>query len=111
MAKVNQLKRSVKYLLTKYPQLKDNDNSLCTQIWREELRDVGVSVNDNVYSFFKRYANGELSLAPSIKRVRAKLQEDHKELRGKNYSKRKNKLQDEWKDALGYQTAYEEKHK
>ena len=106
MAKVNQLKASVKRLLIQYPQLKDNDNSLCTQIWREELRDVNVNLKDNVYSFFKRYANGELSLAPSIKRVRAKLQEDHKELRGKNYSKRKGKLQDEWKEDLGYETKH-----
>tara|TARA_B110000495_G_scaffold33223_1_gene25988 strand:- start:18168 stop:18500 length:333 start_codon:yes stop_codon:yes gene_type:complete len=109
--KVKQLKASVKNLLIEWPELRDNDNSLCTQIWREELKDQGISVNDNVYSFFKKYANGHLSLAPSIKRVRAKLQEDHKELRGTNYSKRKTKLQDEWKDALGYQTDYETKHK
>ena len=105
--KVKQLKASVKNLLIEWPELRDNDNSLCTQIWREELKEKDITMNDNIFSFFKRYAKGELSLAPSIKRVRAKLQEDHKELRGKNYSKRKNKLQDEWREDLGY----EAKHK
>ena len=89
MANLKDLKSTIKRILTEHPELKDNDNSLCTQIWREELRQMGCAVNCDAYSFFKRYAKGEMSLAPSIKRARAKLQEDEEKMRGKNYKKRK----------------------
>ena len=48
-------------------------------------------------------AKGKLTLAPSIKRVRAKLQEQYPEFRGEKYNLRKGKIQEQWRKDLGYE--------
>ena len=73
-------KDKVKYFLDKYPSLKDN------------------------FIFLKLYAENRLTSAPSIKRARAKLQEEEPQYRGEKYNKRQGKLQKKWREDLGYQT-------
>ena len=75
-------KDKVKYFLDKYPSLKDDDN----------------------FIFLKLYAENRLTSAPSIKRARAKLQEEEPQYRGEKYNKRQGKLQKKWREDLGYQT-------
>ena len=53
--------------------------------------------------FLKLYAKDKLTAAPSIKRARAKLQEEEPEFRGKKYYLRKGILQDKWRKDLGYE--------
>jgi len=91
-------KQKVKYWLSKYSYLKDDDNKLCCNIWANEIKDLNYEYKD----FLILYANGKLTSAPSIKRARAKLQEEDSSLRGKNYSLRKGAIQDKWRKDLGY---------
>ncbi len=94
----------VKQLLTKKPHLKDNDNRLCCYIWYNELKAMGFNpYKDITLEFLRLYAEGKLTLAPSIKRARAKLQEEYPEFRGEKYNLRKGKIQDKWRKDLGYE--------
>ena len=53
--------------------------------------------------FLTLIAEGKLTPAPSIKRARAKLQEQCPEFRGEKYNLRKGKIQDKWRKDLGYE--------
>ncbi len=95
-------KDKVIYWLDKYPKLRDDDNRLCANIWSEELNNLEITAKD----FLRLYASNKLTSAPSIKRARAKLQEECPEYRGKKYNLRKGILQDKWRKDLGYEKNY-----
>jgi len=95
-------KDKVIYWLDKYPKLRDDDNRLCANIWSEELNNLEITAKD----FLKLYASNKLTSAPSIKRARAKLQEECPEYRGDKYNLRKGILQDKWRKDLGYEKNY-----
>tara|TARA_R100001163_G_scaffold65062_2_gene60969 strand:+ start:86 stop:391 length:306 start_codon:yes stop_codon:yes gene_type:complete len=95
-------KEKVRYWLTKYPELRDDDNRLCANIWSEEIKQI-KDIPDKISSFLIAYAANKLTAAPSIKRARAKLQEEEPEYRGKKYYLRKGTLQDKWRKDLGYE--------
>ena len=101
-------KDKVRYWLTKFDHLKDNDNKLCANIWNEELKKYIMFKdsfrNSTVRDFLRLYSLGKLTSAPSIKRARAKLQEEEPELRGEKYNIRKGIYQKEWRKKLGYET-------
>ena len=92
-------KDKVKYWLNKYPSLKDDDNRLSANIWSEELGGSDITAQD----FLALYAANKLTSAPSIKRARAKLQEEEPKYRGEKYNLRKGILQDKWRKDLGYE--------
>ena len=92
-------KDKVKYWLDRYPSLRDDDNRLCSNIWSEELIEKGFEVSQ----FLVVYACSKLTSAPSIKRARAKLQEEEPKYRGEKYNLRKGILQDKWRKDLGYE--------
>ena len=94
---------TVKDLLEAVPSLKDSDTRLTTHIWYRELELMGLDpFKLGATDFLKLYAKEKLTLAPTIKRARAKLQEENPELRGKKYYLRKGKIQDHYKKELGY---------
>tara|TARA_R100000988_G_C3987376_1_gene160579 strand:+ start:492 stop:797 length:306 start_codon:yes stop_codon:yes gene_type:complete len=95
-------KDTVKYWLEKHKHLRDNDNRLFANIWDHELEKYGVP-RDIRKHFLILIANGKLTSAPSIKRARAKLQEEEPKLRGEKYYTRKSVLQDKWRKDLGYE--------
>lgn len=78
------IKNKVRELLAKYPQLRDDDNSLMASFWRTELLDDGYFLSD----FLEAYSDGRLTNSESIRRVRQSLQEKNPELRGKKYAER-----------------------
>ena len=92
-------KDKVKYWLDKYPSLRDDDNRLSANIWSEELSGADITTQD----FLALYAANKLTSAPSIKRARAKLQEEEPKYRGEKYNIRKGILQDKWRKDLGYE--------
>ena len=92
-------KDKVKYWLERYPSLKDNDNRLCANIWSSELGGADITAQD----FLALYASNKLTSAPSIKRARAKLQEEEPKYRGQKYNLRKGIFQDKWRKELGYE--------
>ena len=94
-------KDKVKYWLDKYPSLKDDDNRLSANIWSEELGSADITAQD----FLALYAANKLTSAPSIKRARAKLQEEEPKYRGEKYNLRKGILQDKWRKDLGYENS------
>tara|TARA_R110002110_G_scaffold133847_3_gene316579 strand:- start:1028 stop:1336 length:309 start_codon:yes stop_codon:yes gene_type:complete len=90
-------------LLQEKPSLKDNDNSLCTHIWYRELKAMGLDPHHTpTTEFLKLYAKDKMTLAPSIKRARAKLQEESPQMRGRKYFIRKGVAQEKWREKLGY---------
>lgn len=95
-------KDKVIYWLDKYPKLRDDDNRLCANIWSKELNNLEITAKD----FLRLYASNKLTSAPSIKRARAKLQEECPKYRGEKYNLRKGILQDKWRKDLGYEKNY-----
>ena len=96
-------KQKVRYYLEKFSHLRDNDYRLCSNIWHEEFKTFDINGDLSAQDFLKIYSLGKLTSAPSIKRARAKLQEEKPEYRGKKYYIRKGIAQDEWRKKLGYE--------
>ena len=100
-------KDKVRYWLLKHEHLRDNDNKLCANIWNEELKKYIMFKdsfkNSTVKDFLRLYSLGKLTSAPSIKRARAKLQEEEPAYRGEKYYMRKGTYQKEWRKKLGYE--------
>jgi len=97
-------KEKVKYWLDFDSSLKDDDNRLCANIWAEEMVALGFGgIETEAVVFLKLYATSKLTSAPSIKRARAKLQEEDSTYRGEKYKLRQGVLQDKWRKGLGYE--------
>ena len=97
-------KEVIQQLLTKYPNLKDNDNKLIANYWNLELKNKNIDINIMTASeLLSMYANSKLTNAETIRRMRAKLQEDVPSLRGRAYELRKGTIQDKWRKDLGYE--------
>jgi hypothetical protein len=97
-------KEVIKQLLLDKPHLRDNDNRLICTYWFMELKKKNIDPNKiNALEFMQYYANSKLTNTETIRRQRAKLQEEHPELRGEAYNTRKGILQDKWRSELGYE--------
>tara|TARA_R110000765_G_scaffold375779_1_gene466449 strand:+ start:117 stop:434 length:318 start_codon:yes stop_codon:yes gene_type:complete len=100
-------KDKVKDLIERVPSLRDSDTRLTSHIWFRELEKMGLDPFEmKATDFFKMYAQEKMTLGPTIKRARAKLQEESPNLRGKKYFIRKGVAQDKWLDKLGYKPKY-----
>ena len=93
-------KDKVEQWLLKYPYLRDDDNRLFANIWDKELEQFGIP-RDHRKHFLALIAQGKLTPAPSIKRARAKLQEEQPQYRGEKYYLRKGKYQKDWRKITG----------
>jgi len=79
----------VKQMLTEYPELRDSDLKLITEIWESEVK---RRYGDNAkifHPFFALLRNGELTSPETIRRSRCRLQEENEALRGERYNQRK----------------------
>jgi hypothetical protein len=71
---------------------------------KRELNNKNIDAEEiTALNFLHKYADNELTNAESIRRMRAKLQEEELGLRGEAYKIRKGKLQEEWRKNLGYE--------
>ena len=96
-------KKVIESLLKRSPHLKDSDSKLIATYWFRELGYKGLDAKEmTAYDFLKQYAESKLTNAETIRRMRAKLQEEKPELRGKVYNSRKGIIQDKWQKDLGY---------
>lgn len=88
--KLNKCKDLVTDILTEKPETRDNDILLMQEVWRKQMEFYGVqNLDDQPICFlFKSMRNKRVSHPSSIKRVRAKLQEQCPNLRGEVYNKR-----------------------
>ena len=97
-------KETIKKILLEKPHLRDNDNKLIAAYWFRELKNKNVNVEEiTALDFLHRYADNKLTNAETIRRMRAKLQEEYPEVRGRAYAIRKGVVQDEWRKKLGYE--------
>lgn len=74
-------------LLTHKEHLRDNDQALIANIWWKELVTQGKD-KCTAFEVLKIFAEGKLTNPESIRRARAKIQEQEPSLRGHNYYER-----------------------
>jgi hypothetical protein len=87
--KLKTLKEKVEILLTKYPELRDDDKLLVTKMWFYELKKYGVEPSlMTAMQFFELYQQNVLSNSDLITRSRRKIQEENPNLRGKTWDER-----------------------
>jgi len=91
---INKIKRAlpvVKKYLEMDEKLRDSDNKLVCRIWNNFLWEKEINCKElSAYALLCLVATDELPSFESISRARRKIQEQHPELRGKNYKQRKN---------------------
>lgn len=93
------VKYRIKRLLEIKPELRDSDERLLANIWYEDIKEIyGEESQRACVAFLSILADGKLSSPESCRRSRQKWQEEHPELRGKNYGKRQNKQKKVKKD-------------
>ena len=98
------MKEKVKSLLMNNPSNRDSDNKLIANYWHFELLKKDVDFNElSAFDLLKYYAESKLTNAESIRRMRAKLQEEHPELRGRKYQLRQTTLKNKVRKELGYE--------
>jgi hypothetical protein len=83
------IKAKVEHLLIKFPNLKEDDSKLIATFYYYEAGEKEVLSNMSAYDFLQLFSKGRFTNSESIRRVRAKLQEENPALRGKNYENRK----------------------
>ena len=88
----------VKSLLEAQPKYRDDYKSLIARIWFNE---IGQDKELKAYELLNKLAEGKLSHPESIMRARRKIQEEHPELRGRTYNKRKEEVKAVQRE-LGY---------
>ncbi len=92
----------VKDYLMRFKGLKDNDDRLISTVLFYDIKKLGYDPNNITgYKVLDLMAKGKLTNPESIRRCRAKLQEEYPELRGVNYNLRKSNS-DNIKKELGY---------
>jgi hypothetical protein len=92
------IKDKVQKLLEAFPHLRDSDERLTANIWLSE-----TPKDATAFDVLQMYAEKRLTNAESIRRTRAKLQEENPDLRGETYNLR-HKSQDRILNELGYST-------
>lgn len=94
--KVKKHEKEITYFLKNKPHLRDNDLKLLATIWWNDVKYKGLDTNTmSAQELLQMLADGKLSNPSSIRRCRAKLQEQNPELRGQRYKDRKNEQQSE----------------
>jgi len=94
MEKMHQIKPKVLRLLIDKPHLRDDDNRLIANILLNEAGGIDAMQKMSAYEFLHHFSAGKFTNFESIRRVRAKLQEQYPELRGKSYKERQKKGSD-----------------
>lgn len=90
---IKNIKSEVRRLLEKFPHLRDSDNKLIATIWGKELG-ADKSKQTSTYCFLEAFASGKHTSPESVRRCRQLIQEQHPELRGLSYKKRKVKAKE-----------------
>ncbi len=100
--KIKSTKMRVLHFLKQYTHLKDNDDKLIATVLLNDLKSLGLKPKEiSGYQLLEIMAKGKLTNPESIRRSRAKLQEEFPELRGVNYQNRKSNSTN-IKNELGY---------
>jgi len=91
ITKIKPMQILVTQMLTDYPITRDDDNLLVVKIWYRYLKSIGIDPESkSLMDFFRMVAGNQIPSSDIITRARRKVQEEHEELRGKNWEKRHN---------------------
>ncbi len=95
-------------LLQRSRSLRDNDNRLQANVWSVEIKALGyVSLEEmSAVDLLKLIADGKLSAANNIKRIRCKLQQENEHLRGDKYDYKQRFVQDRWRKEMRKKEIY-----
>lgn len=83
--KLKETKPRVKYLLEKYPHLRDDDYKLISYFFYLEVPNIKEL---SAVEFLEKLSKGELSHTETIRRNRASLQKEFEHLQGNVYKER-----------------------
>lgn len=83
------VKDRVRLLLEKHPHLRDNDYKLYATFIAFEIGGIQMLKEISGYTLLTDIADGKYTHFESVRRCRAKLQEQDEKLRGEVYAKRK----------------------
>ena len=96
-------KNEIKKLLINDKRLRDSDSKLIARFWTNELEKKGMDTSKmSAYEFLCMFAQSKQHNVEGLTRMRRKVQEENKELRGERYYERKTKLTNHMKEKLGY---------
>ena len=95
---MNTVKEQVHHVLKRWKHTRDNDGALTWFIWQSFYKDV---IKD-IEVFKVNYVNRTIPTQETISRIRRKLQNNHKELRGELYEDRHGVKQEKALVDLGY---------
>ena len=97
-------KNKIKKLLLDVKDCRDSDEKLIANFWYFQIKNTGVDPRKiTAFDFLEYLSKGKLTSSETIRRTRAKLQEENIELRGKKYNLRKGKYQNRVRSILGYE--------
>ena len=85
---IKQVKDKVKTLLEQNEKLRDDDYKLIATFYFYEAGGSEVLKNKSALDFLKEFSEKKYSSSESIRRVRQKIQEENKHLRGASYKNR-----------------------
>jgi hypothetical protein len=94
---LKKVEETVTKALQYVPESRDDDQILCAVIWRKQIKHQIETMS--AIEFLTKMSQGKFYKPESIMRCRRKLQELHKDLRGKKYDQRR-KNTDQVKDEL-----------
>ena len=88
--KLNNCKEIVTNILAQRQDMRDNDISLIILVWKIQAEKYGIEDLEGCSAgmLFGLMLDKKVAHPSSIKRIRAKLQQTHKHLRGAKYEKR-----------------------
>ena len=85
------LKERIQVYLISYPETRDSNEVLMSIIWQQETDKFIINANNHNINPLTLLKNNKLTSWDSATRAKRKLQEEHPELRGQFYAKRKAK--------------------
>lgn len=88
-SEMKQVKDRVRLLLGAHPHLRDNDFKLYSTYIAYQIGGITKLKEISAYDLLADISNGKYVHFESVRRVRARIQEQTPELRGENYYKRK----------------------
>jgi hypothetical protein len=91
------LKERVKYILMNYPLARETNNYFMSVIWADDIK-KGPVMPSSAFGLLQVLGIDALTSWDSATRIKRKIQEEHPELRGNSYLKRKNKAKKAAKD-------------
>ena len=97
------VKEKVQIMLERHPKLRDCDNKLLSFYWLQELKQMKINPEKMTgMDLLHLYSQKKLQNAATVRRERAKIQEDNVHLRGLSYKEKQTKKQDIVLNAMGY---------